>query len=71
MINTLRDMRGGQDYDSNWFERGRGRGVHAQIISQRFKKAARRLGLDEARPRLRTDLFRPPEPPTSQMRLAF
>lgn len=69
VINTLRDMRGGQNYDANWFERGRGRGVHARLISQRFKKAARRLGLDEGRPRLRTDLFRPAEPPNGQMRL--
>lgn len=69
VINTLRDMRGGQDYDSNWFERGRGRGVHAQLISQRFKKATRRLGLHTERPRLRTDLFRPPVGTDGQMRL--
>ena len=71
VINILRDMRGGQDYDANWFERGRGRGVHARLISQRFKKTARRLGLDEPRPRLRTDLFRPAEPPNGQMKLEF
>ncbi|MGB3626083.1 MAG: PA0069 family radical SAM protein [Henriciella sp.] len=69
VINLLRDMRGGQDYDSNWFERGRGRGTQARLISQRFQKAARRLKLDTARPRLRTDLFCPPEAPNGQMRL--
>lgn len=69
IINLLRDMRGGKDYDSNWFERGRGRGAHAAFIAQRFQKAARRLHLDVPRPRLRTDLFRPPETPGAQMRL--
>ena len=71
IINILREMRGGQDYDSNWFERGRGRGVHARLIAQRFQKAARRLHLDTARPRLRTDLFQPPETPDGQMQLRF
>ncbi|WP_084417917.1 PA0069 family radical SAM protein [Henriciella litoralis] len=69
VINLLREMRGGQDYDANWFERGRGRGPHATLISRRFRNATRRLGLDEPRPRLRTDLFRPPEGPDGQMRL--
>ncbi|MEQ8559065.1 MAG: PA0069 family radical SAM protein [Henriciella sp.] len=69
IINLLRDMRGGQDYDANWFERGRGRGPHARLIAQRFQKAARRLRLDQPRPRLRTDLFRPPEGPGGQMQL--
>ena len=69
IINLLRDMRGGQDYDSNWFERGKGRGPHARLIAQRFQKAARRLGLDAPRPRLRTDLFCPPALPNGQLRL--
>jgi DNA repair photolyase len=69
VINILREMRGGQDYDSNWFERGTGRGAHARLIAQRFQKAARRLGLDAPRPRLRTDLFQPAERPDGQMRL--
>ncbi|WP_300376458.1 PA0069 family radical SAM protein [Henriciella sp.] len=69
IINLLRDMRGGKDYDANWFERGSGRGTHARLIAQRFQKAARRLGLDAPRPRLRTDLFRPPVSPGGQMRL--
>ena len=71
IINLLRDMRGGQDYDSNWFERGRGRGTHARLIAQRFQKAVRRLRLDAPRPRLRTDLFRPPARENGQMQLDF
>lgn len=69
IINLLRDMRGGQDYDANWFERGSGRGLHARLIAQRFQKAVRRLGLNAPRERLRTDLFRPRESPGGQLRL--
>ncbi|GGB63977.1 PA0069 family radical SAM protein [Henriciella pelagia] len=69
IINLLRAMRGGQDYDSNWFERGRGQGPHARLIAQRFQKAARRLRLDTPRSRLRTDLFCPPEGPNGQLKL--
>lgn len=71
VINLLRSMRGGQDYDANWFERGSGRGPHARLIAQRFQKAVRRLGLDAPRPRLRTDLFRPAEGRNGQMQLDF
>jgi len=60
VINLLRDMRGGQDYDANWFERGTGKGAHAKLIAQRFARTARRLGLARVRPSLRTDLFQPP-----------
>lgn len=57
VINTLREMRGGQDYDSRWFERGRGHGVFAQLIAQRMAKARIRFGLDKKFESLRTDLF--------------
>lgn len=60
IINTLREMRGGKDYDARWFERGAGKGPVADLIRQRFIKAAIRLGLNQPRQPLRTDLFRPP-----------
>lgn len=60
IINTLREMRGGKDYDARWFERGAGKGPVADLIRQRFIKAATRLGLNQPRQPLRTDLFRPP-----------
>jgi len=69
VINLLRDMRGGKDYDPRWFERGRGRGPYAQLIARRFRRAAARLGLDGERPALRTDLFRPVEAPGGQLLL--
>lgn len=69
VINLIREMRGGLDYDPRWFERGRGRGAMAALISQRFHKAAARHGLNRPRPDLRTDLFRPLEAPGGQFLL--
>ena len=69
VINLIREMRGGKDYDARWFERGRGRGPIADLIYQRFQKAAARAGLNAPRPALRTDLFRPCETPDGQFLL--
>lgn len=60
IINALREMRGGKDYDAKWFERGSGKGPVADLIRQRFIRAAAQQGLDQPRPALRTDLFRMP-----------
>jgi len=57
IINHLREMRGGRDYDARWFERGKGKGVYAQMIAKRFARASRKLGLNAPRPNLREDLF--------------
>ncbi|MDO9640004.1 MAG: PA0069 family radical SAM protein [Pseudotabrizicola sp.] len=56
----VREMHGGQDYDAQWGRRMRGEGVWADLIAQRFDKAAARLGLAKAMPPLRCDLFAPP-----------
>ncbi len=69
IINLLREMRGGKDYDPRWFERGRGRGPYSELIAKRFRRAARAHGLDGERPPLRTDLFRPREAPGGQLLL--
>lgn len=60
VINLLRDMRGGKDYDADWFTRGAGKGAVAKLIGHRFARAVRRLGLEPQRTTLRTDLFQPP-----------
>ncbi|MCR9269304.1 MAG: PA0069 family radical SAM protein [Hyphomonadaceae bacterium] len=60
VINLLREMRGGKDYDAEWFTRGAGRGAHAKLIAQRFARTVRRLGLQPQRTPLRTDVFKPP-----------
>jgi len=67
VINTMREMRGGKDYDAQWNERMRGRGPVADLISKRFARAAKRLGLGNPRPALRTDLFAPPAKSGDQM----
>jgi DNA repair photolyase len=60
VMSVIRSMRGGKDYDSSWGQRMRGDGPFAWQIGRRFEIAARRLGLNTQRARLRTDLFTPP-----------
>lgn len=56
----LREMHGGQEYDSQWGHRMRGEGHYAQMVQDRFLLALKRTGLRQnARP-LRCDLFTPP-----------
>jgi len=70
IINLLREMRGGKDYDAQWYQRGSGVGERARFIAARFAKAARRFKLNEVeRAPLRTDLFRPPVLEGGQYRL--
>lgn len=69
VINLIREMRNGKDYDAQWFKRGRGHGALADLISQRFHKAAARSGLSGPRLSLRTDLFRPSQGAGGQMLL--
>jgi len=45
VMNRVREMRGGKDYDSAFGARMRGEGVWADLICQRFEKAVHRLGL--------------------------
>jgi hypothetical protein len=42
----------------------RGTGVFADLLSQRFARAMRKVGLDKDRESLRTDLFCPPREAT-------
>lgn len=70
IINILREMRGGKDYDAEWFQRGKGTGERARFIAMRFAKAAKRAGLNSIDPPpLRTDLFQPPIIQGQQYRL--
>ena len=57
VLSVIRSMRGGKDYDSEWGKRMRGDGPYAWQIGRRFEMAARRLGLNRDKLRLRTDLF--------------
>ena len=60
VMNRVRDMRDGRDYDSDFATRMKGTGLWADLIRQRFDKACLRLGLGRGRFELRDDLFRPP-----------
>jgi DNA repair photolyase len=62
VMNRLKEMRGGADYDSEWGKRMCGEGVHAELIAKRFAVAVKRLGLDRASQSLDISRFgRPPK----------
>ncbi|MCB8838758.1 PA0069 family radical SAM protein [Aurantimonas sp. VKM B-3413] len=61
VLSLLRSMRDGKDYDAEWGKRMRGTGPYAFQIRRRFEMTARRLGLNEKRTELRTDLFTAPK----------
>jgi DNA repair photolyase len=69
VFSLVGDTRGGKAYDPKWGERQTGVGPFAWMIGRRFETAARRLGLNERRLRLRTDLFTPPVREKAQLAL--
>jgi DNA repair photolyase len=61
VMSRVHEMRGGRDNDPNFGSRMKGQGLFAELLSQRFKKAIARLGLNrEPRYELDTTQFRPP-----------
>jgi DNA repair photolyase len=60
VMSLVRQMRGGRDYDPQWGQRMKGQGPIADLIRQRFNRAATALDLTRERSPLRTDLFRIP-----------
>jgi len=46
VMNRVREMRGGKDYDASFGRRMHGEGVWADMIRQRFEKCVTRIGLD-------------------------
>ncbi|MCH4561529.1 PA0069 family radical SAM protein [Halomonas sp. EGI 63088] len=64
VMSLIRQCRGGLDYDPRFGHRMRGRGVFADLLEQRFRRACRRLGLNSpdspAAMCLDTTAFRPP-----------
>jgi len=46
VMNRIRDIRGGKEYDSDFGKRMTGEGIWADLIRQRFTKAIKRLGMD-------------------------
>ena len=71
VMTKLREMHGGRDYDARWGRRLAGQGIQAALVARRMAAGRKRHGLASAAPDLRTDLFRPPVPPGTQMTLDF
>ena len=69
VMNRMRDMRGGKNYDSKFGTRMTGEGTWAALIRQRVEKARAKLGLDRHIPPLRNDLFNAPRLTTPQLDL--
>jgi DNA repair photolyase len=65
----VHETQGGRDYDPSWGKRMTGSGLHAELIRQRFRAAARRLGLARDLPPLRTELFQAPATGPQQLSL--
>ncbi|SFU87550.1 PA0069 family radical SAM protein [Pseudoduganella namucuonensis] len=53
VMNRVRDMRGGKDYDSDFGKRMSGEGVWADLVRQRAEKAIRRFGMEKRGTRFR------------------
>jgi DNA repair photolyase len=69
VIQLVQSMHGGRDYTSEFGVRQRGTGPYAEQIGMRFRLAIKRLGLNELRNELRTDLFQRPVLAGQQMPL--
>jgi DNA repair photolyase len=46
VLNRMKDMHAGKEYDSDFGKRMSGEGIWADLIRQRFTKAVKRLGMD-------------------------
>jgi DNA repair photolyase len=72
VMSLIRDMRGGRDNDPRFGTRMRGTGPYAQLLSNRFQLACRRLKLNsEPRAALSTALFQPPARSGAQLCLGL
>ncbi|HEX8263094.1 MAG TPA: PA0069 family radical SAM protein [Allosphingosinicella sp.] len=67
VMNIIRSMRGGKDNDPNWFTRMSGSGPWAELMRVRFEVAAKKLGLNRDKRKLRCDLFAPPTGPQGEL----
>lgn len=60
VLSLIRQVRGGKLYNAEWGERMVGTGPYADLISQRFDLACKRIGFNKQKSYLRRDLFNPP-----------
>jgi DNA repair photolyase len=72
VMSLIQEARGGRDNDPEFGRRMTGTGAWARLLSDRFRLAARRLGLRSDREvNLRTDLFRAPREGSPQLQLGL
>ncbi len=71
VMSLVRQASGGKDYDSSFGLRQRGRGPYAAMISQRFKAACRKHGLEAGKYQDRLDCSQFRRPGQKQMTLDF
>ncbi|MEO8135553.1 MAG: radical SAM protein, partial [Betaproteobacteria bacterium] len=71
VMSIVQQTRGGKDYDAEFGKRMTGEGLFAELIGQRFAKAAARLGYAPRSFALRTDAFTPPGATASSQRDLF
>ena len=69
VMNLIRAMRGGKDYDAEFGKRMRGDGPYAWQIGRRFEIACKKLGLNETRLVLDRNQFTPPTIDGNQLSL--
>ena len=68
VMQRVRDLRGGREYDAEFSQRMHGRGHYAELLSHRFRLCAKRLGFGPHRA-LDTTLFQPPSANSAQLGL--
>ena len=72
VMERIRDMRGGKDYDARFGKRMTGEGVWAELVAERFRAVCRRHGLNRERRHFDTSHFNRPSivrEPSPQHRL--
>ena len=69
VMNLIRSMRGGKDYDAQWQKRMKGEGPYAEQLARRFQIAAKRIGFNQRRRRLSAENFLAPQAGGVQLRL--
>ena len=57
IMNIVRDMRGGKDYDARFGTRQTGQGSYAELFAQRFRLRCKKLGINKAMPELDISQF--------------
>jgi DNA repair photolyase len=69
VLNRIRSLRGGKLYDSNFYERMKGKGIFSEQIENLFKVACGKAGINTLKPHLTTDNFR--KPTDKQLKMPF